>query len=249
MEIIKVKTRAIILFIPFILVANSLSSQSQEIYRDQLLSSSFKIYKSADIELAYHIFPFLKQRMVEHLKDSSSFYYSQDSLSKHVSIYYSEDSILKIYCWDERNAGCCHLTVCHGQFKTSSGEIKTIDLKGLIHEHLEVYITDLQQIKISGKPYYLLLGWGSCCGGKHYSTANVFEIKEGSLQKCNSIFNGESEIYTGANRNQKIELKYDPKLKILGYNSYNLNEDSNFYEDEKSHVQWVLKENGFEKVK
>ena len=74
------------------------------------------------------------------------------------------------------------------------------------------------------------------------------EIKNDNLYRCDLVFNDQAEIYAGANRGQKIGLKYDPVLKILSYNSYGEITDSGFYEPNRTEVKWYLKETGFEQA-
>ena len=93
------------------------------------------------------------------------------------------------------------------------------------------------------------MGWGTCCGGKHYSTAKIYEIQNNVLVKSKSIFNGENDLYIGANRGSKIDLKYSEKEKTLSYNSYGEINDQGFYRMEKKIIKWKLMKNGFQIVK
>jgi len=230
------------------LFSNSLLGQVNDNYSDELLTTSFKAYQEVDFELSYNMFPFIKKRFLEHLEDTSSFTNPYNSLSKYIGIKYSSDSLLKTYSWNERDTGCCYSSEIYAQFKTKSGDIKFIDLKDLDDGGGDVFITDLKMIEINNKPYYLILGWGTCCGGKHYSTAKVYEIKNGSLYKSESIFNDKADLYIGANRGEKMELKYSPEQKILSYFSYGEQTDSGFYEQKKSVVKWELKKQGFKRI-
>lgn len=222
--------------------------QINDNYSDELLSNSFKAYQEVDFELSSNMFPFIKKRFLEHLKDTSSFSNPYDSLSKYIDIKYTSDSLLKTYSWSERDTGCCYSSEIYAQFKTKSNNIKFIDLKEFEDGDEDFFITDLKMIEIKNKRYYLILGWGTCCGGKHYSTAKVYEIKNESLYKSEAIFNDEADLYIGANRGQKIELKYSPEQKILSYNSYGEITDSGFYGPKKSGIKWKLTKQGFKRV-
>jgi len=112
----------------------------------------------------------------------------------------------------------------------------------------ELKLEWIKKIEIRNKPYYLILGWGTCCGGKHYSTAKVYEIKNDSLYKSEHIFNDNDDLYIGANRGDRIELKYSPDEKILSYNYYGEIGDSGFYEKKKTIVKWKLNREGFKKI-
>ena len=230
------------------LTINFTIGQSHNKYSDELLSTSFKAYNEVDFEMAFHIYPFLKDRFLEQLKDSSSFFNPYDSSSIHIDIRFSSDSLVKTYAWNQRDSGCCYSTETYAQFRTASGGIEYQDLEELKKEEEEVFITDLQMIKIQNKPYYLILGWGTCCGGKHYSTANIYEVKNDSFIKSDSFFNSEADLYVGANRNQEIELKYSTEHKILSYNSYAFNEEIGFYKDIKTLVKWELTDKGFIRI-
>ncbi|MBJ2175860.1 hypothetical protein JBL43_16520 [Aureibaculum sp. A20] len=239
-----------VLYIAYLLlICNSYTfSQVEENYSDELLSSSFKLYHEADMYLANYMYSFIKKRFIDHLKDTTSFSNPYDSLSKHVSIGRSSDGLMKTYSWSERDFGCCHGTETYAQFKTSSGSIKFIDLDEQPEGYEEVFITGLQLIKIKKKSYYLIFGNGTCCGGTHYSTARVYEIKEDTLHKSDSLFNTKSELYIGANRSQTIALTYDSEKKILSYNSYAYLDDTGFYANMKTVIQLKLTDNGFQKI-
>lgn len=238
-------------FICFILIQFSAANMPAQIdhdYSDQLLSGSFKIYHDADFELSYHLFPFIKERFLEHLADSSSFSNPYVQLGEQINIKTAGDQLLKTYSWEQRDSGCCPSTEIYAQFKTRSGTISYVNLKELQQGDEEIFITDLQLIEINAKPYYLILGYGTCCGGKHYGRATVYEIKEESLVKVDHVFAERSDIEAEANRSQKIELKYDPVSKILSYNSYGELTDSGFYGPDKIEVKWQLKKGGFESI-
>lgn len=228
------------------LVSNSLLGQTNDNYSDELLSSSFNAYMQVDYELAYNMFPFIKKRFLEHLKDTSSFANPYDSLSKHIDIRKTSNNLLKTYSWPVRDTGCCHRSVIYAQFKTASGDINFIDLNETDGGY--IFITDLKMIEIDNKPYYLILGWGSCCQGTHYATAKIYEIKNGSLYKSEAMFNDKAYLSIGANRGAKIDLKYSPEQKILSYNSYGEGNDSGFYRHEKNVVKWKLKNEVFKRI-
>lgn len=224
------------------------SGQTRNNYSDDILTSSFKLFQSADFELANHMLPFIRERFVAELKDTSSFANSYDSLSNYIGIKYSSDSLLKTYCWSERSGGCCHTSAIFAQFKTKSGEIKYLDLETQEDDGTEIFITDLQRIEINDSAFYLMLGWGTCCGGKHFQVAKIYEISNETLVQVDSVFDKETTLYVGANRSQKIELKYSSISKILSYNNYVFDDDIGFYTNQKSEVKWKLKKNGFKKI-
>jgi len=229
-------------------ICNSLFGQINENYFDKLLASSFKAYQEVDFELSNNMFPFIKKRFLEHLQDSSSFTNPFDSLSSYIEIKYASDSLVRTYSWNERDNGCCYSSEIYAQFKTESGNIKYIDLKDADDGDEEIFITDLKMIKLKNKPFYLILGWGTCCGGKHYATAKVYGIKNDSFYKSENIFNDEANLYIGANRGDTIDLKYSSSQKLLSYNSYGELGDSGFYEQEKSVVKWKLYKKGFKRI-
>ena len=242
-------SKGIIIFLLLSCLVAPVWGQSKEEYTDELLSRSFQVFQSADVELAYHILPFLRERFIQELDDSSSFSNPFDSLSNFIDIRLTPDSLLKTYCWSERNGACCHTSATFAQFRTNSGHVNLVDLEELEEGVEEVFITGLHQLEIQKKTHYLVLGWGTCCGGKHYSTARVYEVLNDSLVKSGSVFNDESEIYAGANRSQKIEMVYSAESGILSYYSYKFNEDTGFYTEDQSLVQWKLTRNGFKKLK
>jgi hypothetical protein len=229
-------------------LGQSVFGQTRNNYSDDLLTSSFKLFQSADFELANHMLPFIREKFVKELNDTSSFTNRYDSLSNYIGIKHSSDSLLKIYCWSERSGSCCHTSATFAQFKTKSGEIKYLDLETPENDGNEIFITDLQRIEINNEPLYLVLGWGTCCGGKHYQVARIYQITDETLVQVDAVFNNESTLFIGANRSQKIELKYSLDTMTLSYNSFVFDDDIGFYTDEKSVVKWKLKKTGFEKI-
>jgi hypothetical protein len=240
--------RSSVILILIISLSQSLSGQTEDNYSDKLLTSTFKVFLSADFELADYIRPFVRERFIKELKDTSSFSNPFDSLSNYIGIKYSSDSLIKTYCWSERNEGCCHTSETFVQYKTSSGKIKYVDLDELEEGNEEIFITDLYVIEIQNKPLYLILGWGTCCGGKHYRTARVYEFFNDTFVKSDSVFENEGEIYIEANRLQEIELAYSQDSKILSYNSFVYNKDMGFYTEEKTVVKWKLTTKGFRRI-
>ncbi|SFW45127.1 hypothetical protein [Cellulophaga fucicola] len=237
-----------ILFFAFV-ICNSTLAQEDYNYSDELLTSTFKAYHQVDFEMSYSMIPFVKKRFLEHLKDSTSFTNPYDSLSKHISIQYSLDSIVKTYTWEERDTGCCHTSVIYAQYKTNDESIKYIDLKDVDDGGQSIFIVGVHNIEINNKPHYLILGWGTCCGGQHYSTAKVYEIVNGELQKSDTAFFEQDDIFTGANRGQEIKIKYDTDKKLLSYFSYPEDEETGFYKSEQTLTQWKLTKQGFKKEK
>ncbi len=238
----------IITYLAILCSLNSLLGQTRDNYSDDFLTNSFKIFQSADFEMANHILPFLKRRFIKELENTSSFSNSYDSLSSYIDIRYSSDSLLKTYCWSERSGSCCISSATFAQFKVESDKINYVDLREMEDGDEDVFVTDLQLIEIEGNSHYLVLGWGTCCGGKHYSTARIYRIIDDKLIKSDSVFGSESEIYAGANRGQKIELSYSRETKILSYNSYSFDDDVGFYKDEHSIVKWKLAKKEFVKI-
>jgi len=90
------------IIILLIISFNYAFAQSDFEYSDKLLANSFKVYKDADFEMSYHIFSFLKERFITHIKDTTSFYNPHDSLSKYISIKKTADSLVKTYSWHEK---------------------------------------------------------------------------------------------------------------------------------------------------
>ncbi|WKB80095.1 hypothetical protein QYR09_10050 [Cellulophaga lytica] len=245
MKIIK---RLKILFFAFCMCSNAFAQEDYN-YSDELLTTTFKAYQAVDFDMANSMFPFVKERFLEHLKDSTSFTNPYDSLSKHISIKYSLDSVVKTYTWSQRDSGCCHSSVSYAQYKNSTGAITYINLKDKDDGDQDVFILGVHHIEINNKPHYLLLGWGTCCGGKHYSTAKVYSIINGVLQKSKSAFINEDYIFTEANRGQDIKITYNEEKKILSYFSYQEDEETGFYNNEQTHTQWKLTNKGFKKEK
>jgi len=240
------KKKIIILLISCFM--QTVSGQTRSNYSDDLLTSSFELFQSADFEFANYMLPFIRKRFIDELKDTLSFTNSYDSLSSCIGIRYTSDSLLKTYCWSERSGGCCHNSATFAQFRTKIGDIKYVDLEKQSEDGTEIFITDVQWIEMNDTPFYLLLGWGTCCGGKHYEIAKVYQITYDTLIQIDSVFGKNMELVVGANRSQKIDLKYSPELKILTYNGYVFDDHIGFYKGEKLEEKWQLTKNGFKRI-
>ena len=203
-----------LLLILILFSSTSILGQTDHEYSDELLTTTFKAYKEVDFEFSYHMYSFVKERFLEHLSNSSSFSNPYDSLSKYIGIRHSLDGKVKTYSWGIRDTGCCHSTEIYAQYKTKNGDIKFLDLKGENYGGREdIFITDFQYIEIKKKPYYPILGSGTCCGGEHYSTVKVYEIKNSLFQESEAIFDREPNLFIGVNRSQPIRLKYSSEQK------------------------------------
>ena len=241
--------KSIILLLLLSGFVHTVCAQVEENYSDNLLSSSFKLFQAADFDMANHMLPFIRKRFEKELKNPDSFTNKYDSLSKYIKIHYAADGLLKTYTWGERSGSCCYSSATFAQFKTQSGKINYIDLENPEARGPQVFITNLHPIEINNNTFYLLLGWGSCCGGKHYATARIYQIADETLVQATAQFNEEDDLLIGANRDQEINLKYNPDTKILSYNKYKFYNSMGFYAKEKTVVQWKLKKDGFKKMK
>ncbi|MEM7161624.1 MAG: hypothetical protein AAF487_04210 [Bacteroidota bacterium] len=235
----------------FFLLSSSLlhlSGQDQHSYSDEFLTSTFSLFHQADFELAYHMLPFVRKRFIKEIEDPQSFRNPYDSLSKYMRTLFSADSIIKTYSWDERNGGCCYCSATFAQFKTDSGSIKYVDLENHEESGTEIFISHLHSLKVNDEPTYLILGQGSCCGGKHYASARLFSIINEELVQMESAFDQEMDLFIGANRSQEFELRYDPKKKILSYWEHEFDGNTGFYTNNKTLVKWQLQADGFLKL-
>ena len=109
--------KKIIILVTITLVSNLLLAQIDKKYSDELLTKSFKAYQEVDFELSYEMYPFIKKRFLEHLKDTSSYTNPYDSLSLYISIRQTTDKLVKTYTWSVRDTGCCYSTETYAQYK------------------------------------------------------------------------------------------------------------------------------------
>jgi len=224
-------------------------AQTTDNYSDEILTSSFKIFRSADFELRDYILPFLRKRFIKEIQDTASFSNPYDSLSNYITIRRSVDKLLNIYCWNERNSGCRWSYTTFAQFKTKSGKIKTVNFEKVGADYDEdLYISELQKIEINNEPHYLVIGYGGHCGNHIYAIARVYKIVNNSIIKCDAIFGNESEIESGTSRTGKIEMRYSSERKILSYYKYIFDEHYGFYSNKKSMIKWKLTKEGFRKI-
>ncbi|MEM6297858.1 MAG: hypothetical protein AAF740_04115, partial [Bacteroidota bacterium] len=134
------------------------------------------------------------------------------------------------------------------QLRTESGEVRTLQLEDPEDGDAGYFMTDLQLIKIKGKSHYLILGWGTSCGGKQGQSAKLYVIKGSELVKVSNTFGDNSSLHISANRSQEINLEYDSALKTLSYREYERDEGSGFFKDEYRTVKWKLGKEGFERL-
>lgn len=222
----------------------SKTSAQNDNYSDEFLSSTFKIYYSADKELSSYMYALVEKRMVNEIKDTANFYNPYDKLSKYITIKMSPDKRLKLYCWHERDFGCHFYTSTYAQFKTQTNNIRTLLLgndndTGEYDSHL--YLSQLHQIQINNKTHYLIIGYGGHCGNKKYQCARVYTISNDSIIKT-------FKVCAATHRMGELNMTYDSKTKILSYNEYAFDDDTGFYSDQKSLKQWKLTNKGFKEI-
>mgnify|MGYP000247626866 FL=1 len=232
------KRNAVLIFVIFFNV-NTCLGQANENYSDNFLTQTFKTYHSADREMANYLEPFLRTRLDEQLKDTLSLTNPFDSLSKYVRILNSSDSAVKYYGWSVPIGNCCYGSSSFIQFRDSAGKIKHHAF-GQNTDDPDWLVYDIYPLKLENEMRYLLLGWGSCCGGKHHKIARIYKIKNDSFVQCDSVFSNDSEIRAGANRRQKIEMSYSPKSRTLSYNAYSFDDTIGFYTHELELIKWKL---------
>lgn len=133
------------------------------------------------------------------------------------------------------------------QYKIPSGQIQLTQLESLEGEAF--FITELHQIEIKKQTYYLILGQGSCCGGKHYQVATLYQITEDKFIQVDLAFNQENQLFVEANRNQEIGMDFNIDTQILSYFHYTFDENSGFYTEDKIQIKWKLRGNGFKQMK
>ncbi|MCR9153598.1 MAG: hypothetical protein NXI09_05770 [Bacteroidetes bacterium] len=242
------KSRLFPLYI-ILLLSGPFTMQGQNSRGDQAeLKAHFNSFFEADRDSAHLLLPALRKTFINELSAEGSFTNEYDSLSEYVVVKYAQDSLLKTFCWDERNGGCCYTSSCFAQYKSSDGKVHLYDLEEANGIRGEIYVKQVHQISINQERHYLILGWGSCCGGKQFEVARVYRFKDGDLIKLDAFKKPHKELYIGANRSQEIKLNYQPQSKTLSYTSYILEEDTGFYSDTSKMKQWLLEPNGFKQL-
>lgn len=243
----------IIVFLIFVLgcSAMSLAQKSELDDEDFLLALNFKILKTVDTDMAISIAPIIEEQLKRKLKDSTSFYKTNTNLSKHITIKMSEDSLVKTYSWDRQTGGSWHDMASYIQYKTDSGKIKYQRLDSgeefMTGEPTNIVIYDVFTIETKNETYYLLLGWGTHGGGLHHSLARVYKITTNELVQCDTIFQGTKYLFAGANRGNRINLKYNSELGELSYFYYEYDENNGFYNGESKKETWLFKTSEFVK--
>lgn len=211
---------------------------------DRFLASNFKAFYSAKTEIKYCMAPIVEEKIISHLKDSSSFNYPYDSLSKYIQIETSEDSMVRAFSWDRISGGSWHDMASYVQFKSESGKIKCQRLdsgdESATGEPTDVIIYDVHHFYIENESYYLLLGRGTHGSGQHHSLARVIKISGETLSLCDSIFEGQEYLFVEANRINKIDLEYNAETKSISFYRYEFNENEGFYESEGKKEEWIL---------
>ncbi|WP_299339388.1 hypothetical protein [uncultured Psychroserpens sp.] len=233
-----------ILTTALLLVLSNVTHTQNNDFDDTFITENFKLLNTVDTELAICMSPIIEGRMKLKLKDTTSFYSPMKKLSKYVTIKLSEDSLVKTYSWDRINGGSWHDMASYVQFKNSSGQIKYQQLDSgdeyMTGEPTCVIIYDIHAIKSKNKTYYLMLGWGTYGGGLHHCLARVYQITTDGFVQYETIFQGDKYLLAGANRVNKINLKYNSELGELSYFHYEYDEDNGFYNGESKVETWLF---------
>lgn len=241
--VFKMTKKLSLLFIS--LAFSSLSFGQRSTYQDEYLAHSFRVYQEADIDMAHHIFPFIQSRFNAELEKASSFTNPFDSLSKYIKVIWSADSLVKLYSWYQRDWGCCYSFENHAQFRSRSGVIQHMDLSENIESDHSFTFNEIHVVPNNQSPLYLILGWGSCCGGKQYEIAQAYQIKDGMLVLVNGAFDDiGSQLSIGANRNQEVQMSYSSETRTLTYTKREFDGNSGFYSDVQTQVEWKFNDEG-----
>lgn len=241
--------RKVLITVLLSVLSNIVHAQNTD-FDDTFISENFKLLNSVDTELAICMSPIIESRLELVLKNNTtSFYSPMKKLSKYVTIKISEDSLVKTYSWDKINGGSWHDMASYVQFKNSSGQITYQPLGSgdeyMTGEPTSVIIYDIHTIKSKHKTYYLVLGWGTYGGGLHHSLARVYQITADGFVQCDTIFQGARHLLAGANRVNKINLKYNSELRELSYFHYEYDENNGFYNGESKKEIWLFESNKF----
>lgn len=223
----------LLLSLTTISVTNSFSQPLSFSKIDKELTETYKsIIKSDFQKREDSLVPLFKSKIVEYLKEPSSFNIHFDSLENYISIINSPDGKVKFYSWDNLDGGSWHNITCIAQYMSPNGKIyvKQINTEDETEtgSFTDSEIYEIHEVIINNKTHYLTFGKGSHGSAKQHQIIQIFSIENNQLIKCDSCFINNKEWIIEYPRTINLSLSFDEKLNEISYKEFKIDETTGF---------------------
>ncbi len=219
---------------------------------DLQLSKLYNDLKFSDWEAKDTLLPAFTNMLYTTLAKPESFSHSFDSISTKILRVTSPDNKIKIWSWDTYAGGSWHQNMTAVQFMSEDGKLGFRQLNSgeemMMDGYTDVYINEIFEIEDKGELYYLTLGRGSHGSGNYHRLAQVFFVKGDEFVKCETCFEGETDLILEVWRGDVIELEFDPVVNTLSHTILVHDEMRDRYYATDKIQKWVFKNGSFIKT-
>ncbi len=147
------------------------------------------------------------------------------------SVKCSSDQKIRVFSWDDLGGGSHHTYTNYLQYKTNTGNCKTIPFD-TIQNNVEVGYYQIETLEIENQIIYILYGYGTYGGGQQHRNIRLFEFINDEPKECFELYPNEKDLVLYSNRFQNPDIKFNKEKRIITYKEYLFNEDTGFYEQE-----------------
>lgn len=143
----------------------------------------------------------------------------------------SSDQKIRVFSWDDLGWGSYHTYTNYLQYKTNSGNCKTIPFD-TIQNNVEVGYYRIETLNKENRIIYVLFGYGTYGGGQQHKNIRFFEFINDEPKECFELYPNGIDLVVYSNRGQNPDIKLDKEKGIITYKEFLFNEDTGFYEQE-----------------
>lgn len=224
------KTIRPLLFILSFYISHSCISQQTMPERDKELAAMydhFQANRNEDTKVRDSILTCFKTALKKILKEESSGACPFEALSEKVKITASENGKLRIFSWLPYPDGCDHSYHAIYQYN-NNGRMETGELTPIPGNDHTAHLSYAGISEVTGGNF-LLLGYGTRCGGQDFYTLRNLTFNNDSIKDCRECFAGKDALVFIKPRAVRAVPEYDPKTQTISYPEYSENEETGFY--------------------
>lgn len=191
---------------------------------DRELTAAYLAFTAAPFENNDSLHRVFVSLLKKQLALPATFYHVPDSLSSKIRVTPSPDGRIKFYSWDDRSGGTWHGIWCLAQYAGNGGRIFLRQLntekEAELGEYTDSNVYEVHELAEGCDKYYLTFGWGTHGSGMQHKIVRVFRIAEDSLISCPGVFEPAGDPVFEYPRANKMELRYDSKLREISYDDF-----------------------------
>ncbi|MBC9795072.1 hypothetical protein [Sinomicrobium weinanense] len=211
-------------------ISHSCASQQTMPERDKELAAMydhFQANRDKDARVRDSVLARFKAELKKTLKKENSKAYPFKALSGKVKIAASRNGKLRIFSWQPYPDGCYHIYHAIYQYD-NNGRMETGELASIPgNDHTaDLSYTGISEITDNN---FLLLGYGTRCGGEDFYTLRNLIFNDGNAKDCRECFAGKDALVFIKPRAVRSVPGYDPETQTISYPEYGKNEETGFY--------------------